>query len=67
MTSTFKSLNKQHDHFHGFECPECGAREGIESDTTGTSYGCHGGNGCGAQWDRADYQLTDEEYQTLSA
>ena len=49
----------------GRECPECGAREGIEDNGARgehLTYGCHGGNGCGHQWGAAEWRakLPDE-------
>jgi len=48
----------------GRECPECGAREGIESNGgkgVDLTYGCHGGNGCGHQWDAVCFQTDEDE------
>jgi hypothetical protein len=44
---------------NGRECPECGEREGLEwngGKGVDCSYGCHGGNGCGHQWDASEYR-----------
>lgn len=54
----------------GVECPFCGEREGIDDNGAEGSlrtYGCHGGNGCGAQWDAVDYRLTEDESESLYA
>lgn len=54
-----RDILKRNAAAFGRECPECGEREGIESNNeqgNARSYGCHGGNGCGAQWDAVDYR-----------
>lgn len=69
--STIAQAHKSHREFlirlgaaNGKECPFCGAREGIEWNGVrgdASAYGCHGGNGCGEQWDAVDWRPTDDE------
>lgn len=53
-------------------CPGCLGRTGIESNRQhagheGVTWAHHGPDGCGHQWDAADYELSDaDECERLS-